>query len=206
MRPSALKVETFACQQWTGLPRRRVRFLHSREVSAVRHSKQHVLLQWMLVNITNGQSGGGGENGQEGRRTQEEETGKGRERASESERMRGGATGETIKGNDYYEKIEAEELEETTTVLAAVGIDVPAGGRRGAVAVAGQPAESDYNTPDEVATRIRAINKGLKSAIQQRDAKAKGMQLNEDQETKIAAIPEIEKELAEMEAKLKSLH
>jgi hypothetical protein len=35
---------------------------------------------------------------------------------------------------------------------------------------------------------------------------SKGMQLNKDQEAKIAAIPEIEKELAEMKAKLKSLH
>ena len=79
---------------------------------------------------------------------------------------------------------------------------MPAGG---AAAVAGQPAERDYNTPDEVTSRIRTINNALKSAMQQRAAKAKGMQLNEDQETKIAAIPEIEKELAEMEAKLKSL-
>ena len=56
-----------------------------------------------------------------------------------------------------------------------------------------------------MAKRIRAINKKLKSAIQQRDDKANGKLLNVDQEAKIAAIPEIEKELAEMESKLKSL-
>jgi len=39
-----------------------------------------------------------------------------------------------------------------------------------------------------VTMRIRAINNEFKSAIQQRDAKAKGMQLNEDQEAKIAAF------------------
>ena len=85
-----------------------------------------------------------------------------------------------------------EELEETTKALTAAGIDVPAGG---AAAVAGQPAERDYNTPDEVTMRIRAINNEFKSAIQQRDAKAKGMQLNEDQEAKIAAFRKWSKSL-----------
>ena len=102
------------------------------------------------------------------------------------------------------EKVEAEAVEETNRALAAAGIDVPAGGKGGAPA-AGEPGERDYNNPDEVAKRIRAINKKLKSAIQQRDDKANGKQLNVDQEAKIAAIPEIEQELAEMEAKLKSL-
>ena len=102
------------------------------------------------------------------------------------------------------EKVEAEAVEETNRALAAAGIDVPAGGKGGAPA-AGEPGERDYNNPDEVAKRIRAINKKLKSAIQQRDDKANGKLLNVDQEAKIAAIPEIEKELAEMESKLKSL-
>ena len=56
------------------------------------------------------------------------------------------------------------------------------------------------NNPEEVTKRIRAINKKLKAANQQREDKANGKELNVDQEAKIAAIPEMEKELAELEA------
>jgi translation initiation factor 2A len=102
------------------------------------------------------------------------------------------------------ERLEAEVLEETSRALAAAGISVPAGAGAGG----GEPEgarEKDYSNPDDVAKRIKAIQKKLKSAKALVDDEAAGKELNVDQKAKISAIPEMEKELQEFEGKLKAL-
>jgi hypothetical protein len=56
------------------------------------------------------------------------------------------------------------------------------------------------HNPVQVEKRVRAISKKLKVAREQRKAKANGQRINVDQKAKIAGIPEMEKELAELEA------
>eukprot|EP00802_Teleaulax_amphioxeia_P008801 Tamp_08812.p1 GENE.Tamp_08812~~Tamp_08812.p1 ORF type:complete len:621 (-),score=118.53 Tamp_08812:276-2138(-) len=63
-----------------------------------------------------------------------------------------------------------------------------------------RPEPAAPRNPVQVEKRVRAISKKLKVAREQREAKANGQRLNVDQEAKIAGIPEMEKELAELEA------
>ena len=120
----------------------------------------------------------------------------------ESKLSKGALKKKKAKEKAEREKLEAEALEETNRALAAAGISVPAGGKGGAPAAA---VERDLNNPEDVAKRIKAINKKLKSAVQLRDDEAGGKELNVDQKAKITAIPDMEKELADLEARLKSL-
>ena len=101
--------------------------------------------------------------------------------------------------------MESEALEETNRALAAAGIEVPmAGGEAGGKPA--PPAEKDYdNNPDDIAKRIKAIQKKIKSAVALRTDEEGGKELNVDQKAKILAIPDMEKELAEFEGKLKAL-
>ena len=103
------------------------------------------------------------------------------------------------------ERLESEALEETNRALAAAGIAVPlAGGEAGGKPA--PPAEKDYdNNPDDIAKRIKAIQKKIKSAVALRTDEEGGKELNVDQKAKILAIPDMEKELAEFEGKLKAL-
>jgi len=93
--------------------------------------------------------------------------------------------------------VQCPESREPAGARAVAGVDVPEGGR-GDASAARLPAERDYSDPE--AKRVRAIEKRLKTAIQLREDKANGKKLNVDQEAKITAIPEMEKELAELEA------
>ena len=100
------------------------------------------------------------------------------------------------------EQIEALALEDTNRALAAAGIDVAAGGGGGG---GGAPAEKDYNNMEEVAKRVKAIQKKLKAAVALKTDETGGKEMNVDQKAKIASIPEMENELKEFEGKIKTL-